>query len=53
MGEREPELGSEELLDVRAADVLGFLDLDDTEDLWMMLISKARAPRKADVRGST
>ena len=31
--ERELELGSEELLDIRAADVLGFLDLNDSDDL--------------------
>jgi len=29
----ELEVGGEELLDVRAAYVLGFLDLNDTEDL--------------------
>lgn len=33
MGKGEPELGGEELLDVGAANVLGLLDLDDTEDL--------------------
>ena len=31
--ERELEHGSEELLDIRAADVLGFLDLNDSDDL--------------------
>jgi hypothetical protein len=31
--EGELELGGEELLDVRAADVLGFLDLNDAENL--------------------
>ena len=30
--ERELELGSEELLNIRAADVLGFLDLNDSDD---------------------
>ena len=33
MGKREAELGLEELADVRAADVLGLLDLDNTENL--------------------
>ena len=31
--ERELELGSEELLDIRAVDILGFLDLNDSDDL--------------------
>lgn len=33
VGKRELELGDEELLDVRAANVLGLLDLDNAEDL--------------------
>lgn len=33
MGEREAEVLGDELADVRALDVLGLLDLDDTEDL--------------------
>lgn len=33
VGEGELELGLEELLDVRPADILRLLDLDDTEDL--------------------
>lgn len=33
VGEREPEVGGEELLDVWAADVLVLLDLDHTENL--------------------
>ena len=37
MGERELEVLDEELLDVRAADVGGLLDLDDLEDLGWVL----------------
>lgn len=38
VGERELELLDEELLDVRAADVGGLLDLNDLEDLERGLI---------------
>jgi len=33
MRKGELQVGDEELLDVRAAEILGLLDLDDTEDL--------------------
>lgn len=33
MREWESEIGDEELLDVRPANILGFFNLDDTEDL--------------------
>lgn len=38
MGERELEILDEELLDVRAADVSGLLNLDDLEDLGARLV---------------
>lgn len=42
VGERELEVLDEELLDVRAADVGGLLDLDDLEDLvWMLEDAKS------------
>ena len=34
VGERELELGDKELLDVGAADILGLLNLNNTEDLF-------------------
>ena len=34
VGERELELGYKELLDVGAADILGLLNLNNTEDLF-------------------
>lgn len=33
MGQREGEVLGEELLDVGALDIVGLLELDDTEDL--------------------
>ena len=34
VGEGELEVGNHELLDVRAADVLGVVDLNDLQDLY-------------------
>lgn len=39
MGEREREVLGDELLDVGALDVLGLLELDDTEDLSLVLVT--------------
>ncbi len=53
MGEREPELGCEELLDVRAAGVLGFLNLDDTEDLEKAMSPGDTNDETANIHGWT
>ena len=42
MGERELELGDKELLDVRAADILGLLNLNNTEDLFTGINTSTR-----------
>ncbi len=41
VGEGELELRDQELLDVGAADVLGLLDLDNTEDLRVVSVSSS------------
>ena len=38
VGEGELEVGNHELLDVRAADIIALLDLNNTEDLEMRLV---------------
>lgn len=43
VGQGELEVLGEELLDVRAADVVGLLDLDDLEDLFWGLENVAQA----------
>lgn len=53
VGKGELDVGSEELLDVGAADVLGLLDLDNTEDLMTVLNEESNRYQWADVRGST
>ena len=39
--QRELEVLGEELADVRAADVVGLLDLDDLEDLYVIVNTKS------------
>lgn len=42
VGQRELEVLGEELLDVRAADLVGLLDLDDLDDLQRVLEDDGR-----------
>ena len=54
VGEGELEVRDNELLDVRAADVLGLLDLDDAEDLHICVSTIAQKHSEpGHVRGST
>ena len=55
MGKRELELGDHQLLDVRAANVVGLLDLDDAENLHTSMVELRRTTKtqqeRRDVRG--
>ena len=55
VGKRELELGDHQLLDVRAANVVGLLDLDDAENLHTSMVELRRTTKtqqeRRDVRG--
>ena len=55
MRERELELGDHQLLDVRAADVIGLLNLDNAENLRRSIVELHRTTKtqqeRRDVRG--
>lgn len=51
--QRELEVGGEELLDVRPANVLRFLDLNHTEDLSLIVRLRNKSGRINNVREST
>lgn len=53
MGKREFQPRRQQLLDVRAADVLSLLNLDDTEDLHPTSETSKRFETNSDIRGSS
>ena len=53
VGERELELGDQELLDVWTANIVGLLNLDDAEDLKLLAARNTASRGQLNPREST